>query len=191
MYEVTIRASDGRYTGTLEEFQTVTITDVNEPSSITTTSRTSFTLQENSTSTLYTFRATDPEGGTVTWSPAGTDVSAFAMDERGALSFASPPHFDSPGDSGGDNVYDVTVEARDPEGNPDILDVTVTVTDHNEGVEPTISTRRPPSTYQENGTAAVYTFHASDPRRGAITWTVTGPTAVPLPSRLTAADGEC
>ena len=109
VYEVTIRASDGRYTGALEEIQTVTVTDVNEPSSITTTYRTSFTLQENSTSTLYTLRATDPEGGTITWSPAGTDGSAFAMDERGALSFANPPHFDSPGDSGGGNVYDVTV----------------------------------------------------------------------------------
>ena len=51
--------------------------------------------------------------------------------------------------------------------------VTVTVTDHNEGVEPTITTRRPPATYRENGTSAVYTFRATDPQRGAaITWTL-------------------
>ncbi len=174
VYELTIRASDGRYTGTLEEIQTVTVTDVNEPPTITTTSSTAFTQQENRTSTIYTFRATDPEGGSITWSPTGTDGSAFTIDERGALSFANPPDFDSPGDSGSDNVYNVRVEARDPEGNPDTLDVSVTVTDHNEGVEPTISTRRPPSTYRENGTSTVYTFRASDPQRAAITWTVTG-----------------
>ena len=113
VYEVTIRASDGRYTGILEEVQTVTVTDVDEAPTITTTSRTAFSQQENRTSTLYTFRATDPEGGTVTWTPAGTDGNRFTMDERGSLSFASPPDFDLPGDAGGDNVYEVTVQARD------------------------------------------------------------------------------
>ena len=53
-------------------------------------------------------------------------------------------------------------------------DVTVTVTNDAEGVEPTISTRQPPSTYRENGTSAVYTFRASDPQRGPITWTLDG-----------------
>ena len=175
VYEVTIRASDGRNTGTLEEVQVVTVTDVNEPPTITTTSRTTFSQPENRTSTLYTFRATDPEGGTVTWTAAGTDGSAFSMDERGALSFANPPDFDAPGDAGGDNVYNVTVQARDPEFNSSSLDVVVTVTDHNESVEPTISTRRPPSTYRENGTSTIYTFRASDPQQGTtIIWSVTG-----------------
>ena len=54
------------------------------------------------------------------------------------------------------------------------LDVTVTVTDHNEGVEPTISTRRPPATYRENDTPAVYTFRATDPQRDTIIWTLEG-----------------
>ena len=174
VYEVTIRASDGRYTSTLDEVQIVTVTGVNEAPTITTTSRTAFAIQENRTSTLYTFRATDPEGGTITWTAAGTDGNAFTMDDRGALSFANPPDFDAPADADRDNVYNLTVQARDPEGNPDTLAVTVTVTDHNEGVEPTISTRRPPSTYRENGTSTVYTFRASDPQRGVITWTVTG-----------------
>ena len=71
VYEVTIRASDGRYTSTLEEIQMVTVTDVNEAPTITTSSRTEFSQPENRVSTLYTFRATDPEGGTVTWTAAG------------------------------------------------------------------------------------------------------------------------
>ena len=96
VYEVTIRASDGRKTGTLEDVQVVTVTDVNEPPTITTTSRTAFTLQENRTSAIYTFRATDPEGETVSWTAGGTDGSAFTIDERGALSFANAPDFEQP-----------------------------------------------------------------------------------------------
>ena len=174
VYEVAIRASDGRYTGILEEVQTVTVTDDNEPPTITTTSRTAFSQAENRTSSLYTFRATDPEGEAVTWTATGTDGSAFTMDERGALSFANSPDFDAPGDADGDNVYHVRVEARDAAPNTASLDVAVTVTNNSEGVEPTISTRRPPATYRENGPSAVYTFRASDPQRGGITWRVTG-----------------
>ena len=177
VYEVTIRASDGRNTGTLEEVQVVTVTDVNEPPTITTSSRTTFSQPENRTSTLYTFRATDPEGGTVTWTAAGTDGRFFAIDEQGRFSFRedSVPDFDAPGDAGGDNVYDVTVQARDDAFNISSLDVVVTVTDHNENVEPSISTRRPPSTYRENGTSTIYTFRASDPQQGTtISWSLTG-----------------
>ena len=177
VYEVTIRASDGRNTGTLEEVQVVAVTDVNEPPTITTTSRTAFSQPENRTSTLYTFRATDPEGGTVSWTAAGTDGRFFAIDEQGRFSFRedSVPDFDAPGDAGGDNVYDVTVQARDDVFNSSSLDVVVAVTDHNENVEPTISTRRPPSTYRENGTSTIYTFRASDPQQGTtITWSLTG-----------------
>ena len=177
VYEVTIRASDGRNTGTLEEVQVVTVTDVNEPPTITTTGRTDFTQQENRVSTLYTFRATDPEGSTVAWTPAGTDGRFFTIDERGRFSFTNPPDFESPADAGRDNVYDVTVEARDPGFNAASLEVAVTVINHNEGVQPTISTRRPPTTYRENGTSTVYTFRASDPQRGVITWSLTGPDA--------------
>ena len=127
VYEVAIRALDGRNTSTLDEVQIVTVTDVNEPPTITTTSRTSFSQQENRTSTLYTFRATDPEHGTVTWTPGGTDGNAFTMDERGALSFSNPPDFESPSDAGRDNVYNVTVQARDAAFNTAALDVVVTV----------------------------------------------------------------
>ena len=171
IYEVTIRVSDGRYTSTLEEIQTVTVTDVNEAPTITSISRSAFSQPENRVSTLYTFRATDPEGGTVTWTAAETDGRFFTIDERGRFSFmeTGPPDFDVPGDQGRDNVYNVTVQARDDAFNTASLEVTITVTNDAEGVEPTISTRRPPTTYRENGTSTVYTFRASDPQRGAIT----------------------
>ena len=60
IYSFSVRASDGSVYGYLAV--TVTVTGVNEPPTITTTSRTSFTYRENGTATIYTFRATDPEG---------------------------------------------------------------------------------------------------------------------------------
>ena len=173
VYEVTIRASDGRNTGTLEEVQVITVTDVNEPPVITTT-QTSFTQPENRNTTLYTFRATDPERGTITWIPAGTDGRYFTIDEQGRFAFTNPPDFENPGDAGRDNVYNVTIQAQDEAFRTATLDVTVTVTNHNEGVQPTISTRNPTATYQENRTATVYTFRASDPQRGTIIWSLGG-----------------
>ena len=175
-YELQVRPYDGRYYGSFDV--TVTVNDVNEPPTITTTSSSATALQqnENQTSRLYTYRATDPEQGTITWLVGGTDGRYFAIDERGQFSFSesSPPDFEQPEDSGRDNVYDATIQARDDGGTTASLPVTVTVANDAEGVEPTISTRRPPSTYRENGTSAVYTFRASDPQRQSITWTLEG-----------------
>ena len=175
-YVFTVQVSDGRYYGTFEE--TITVTPVNEPPIITTTSSSATTLRqnENQTSRLYTYRASDPERSAVTWLIGGTDGRFFTIDERGQFSFSenSPPDFEQPGDSGRDNVYDVTIQARDDGFNTASQPVTVTVANDTEGVEPTISNRRPPTTYRENGTSAVYTFRASDPQRGPITWSLQG-----------------
>ena len=59
MYNLSVRASDGRNYGYLAV--TVTVEDVNEVPTITTTSKTAFTYRENGKATIYTFRATDPE----------------------------------------------------------------------------------------------------------------------------------
>ena len=67
VYDFSVRASDGRNYGYLEV--TVTVNDVNEAPVITTTSKTSFSYRESGTATIYTFSATDPEGGTIVWSP--------------------------------------------------------------------------------------------------------------------------
>ena len=62
-YVFTLQASDGRYHGTIDV--TVNVTPVNEAPTITTTSSSATGLRqsENQTSRLYTYRATDPEGG--------------------------------------------------------------------------------------------------------------------------------
>ena len=78
-YMVSVRASDGRYYGYFTV--TVTVEDVNEPPVINTSSRTEFTFRENSAFVLYTYRATDPERETVTWSVSGADRDDFAIYE--------------------------------------------------------------------------------------------------------------
>ena len=88
VYNFSVRASDGSLYGYLPV--TVTVTDVNEPPAITTTSRTDFTVRENVTATIYTFRATDPEGGTIEWSTAGADSNDF-MIEDGCAQVRRPP----------------------------------------------------------------------------------------------------
>ena len=125
-YEVTVRASDGRYYGTLDAV--VTVEAVDEDPEFQRNTQDSFAYQENGISAVYTYRATDPEGSGVTWDLSGTDRAAFTMSETGVLSFNSPPDYESPADSGSDNVYLVTVEATDGNSNTARLAVTVTVT---------------------------------------------------------------
>ena len=177
-YLVTVRASDGQYTGMLNV--AVTVRDADEAPEFTSSSksRTSFTYPENSTHALYTYRATDPERGTITWSVSGTDGGDFHISVTGVLTFADVPDFENPVDANGDNEYLVTVEARDDGFNFARLEVTVNVTNSAGTEEPTITTTsRPVLSFQENGTAAVYTYSANDPQRGTITWSVTGTAA--------------
>ena len=173
-YLVTVEARDDDINrATLDVTVTVTNSTGAEEPTITTTSNPS-PYRENGTGAVYTFRARDPQGRAVSWRVMGTDGQAFGISSSGALTFRSPPDFENPTDADGDNVYEITVVVTDDQSLTDSVDVTVTVTNDAEGVEPTISTRRPPNTYRENGTSAVYTFRASDPQRQVITWTLEG-----------------
>ena len=141
---------------------TVTVTDVNEPPTITTTSRTDFTYRENGTAPIYTFRAADPEQRTMAWSTAGADGIDFAI-EDGALTFASPPNFERPLGSGSDNnQYLVIIEVRDDIRNTDTLSIAVTVTDVN---EPPDVTGQQGLSFSENQSTdrVLATYSATDP----------------------------
>ena len=59
-------------------------------------------------------------------------TKTFSITTAGALSFATAPDFEAPGDSDTDNVYDVTVQVSDG-SLTDTQDLTITVTDAFEG----------------------------------------------------------
>ena len=74
-YEVTINASDGSLTSTLDV--EVTVTNVNEAGAI--SGSASINYAENGTGTIETYAITDPEGDSVTWSVSGTDAARFSI----------------------------------------------------------------------------------------------------------------
>ena len=133
VYEVTVRAYDGRTYGVLEETLEVTVTQVNEAPVITTKNRTGFSLRENSTSNIYTYRATDQDrDDVITWSVEGADGQDFAI-YNGILNFRLLPDLEIPVDADRDNVYEITVVAADRAGLRDTVDAVVTITDQPEG----------------------------------------------------------
>ncbi|MEO1729549.1 MAG: carboxylesterase family protein [Pseudomonadota bacterium] len=97
------------------------------------TSATSATVPENSTGTVYSAAAEDPDGDALIFALEGADASQFSIDSAsGEVAFVSPPDFESPLDADGDNVYEIDLEVSDPSGASDRLSVTINVTDETE-----------------------------------------------------------
>ena len=104
-YNVKVRAFDGSKTGTLDV--TITVTNLNEAPS-TPTGMAAITVPENTSGNLARYSSTDPDmGATVTWDVSGTDADDFRIDSSGNLAFDGAPDYEIPGDSGGNNVYEV------------------------------------------------------------------------------------
>ncbi|MDW3196605.1 MAG: Ig-like domain-containing protein [Cytophagales bacterium] len=125
-YDLTLTATDG--TGNFVDLVVaITVTDVDEIDPVITSGSASPSISENTT-TVETYTTDE----TVTWSVSGTDASLFTINTGGDLTFNGAPDFEVPGDSGGDNIYDLTVTATDGGGNTADLVVAVTVTDVDE-----------------------------------------------------------
>lgn len=129
----------------------------NTPPSI--TSATTFNVPENSTNV-----ASLTANKAVTWGiTGGADQALFSIGEStGALSFQSPPDFETSGDSGGNNVYDLTVTATDLNGVQATSNITVNLTDIDD-TSPTVASVSVPSndTYQ-TGDALSFTVNTSE-----------------------------
>ena len=175
-YEVIVTASDP-YGLSDSITLTINVTDIDEPAEITLTAspgvsadNNELSVDENHDGTLATFSASDPErkaGLTYEWSVVGTDLGDFAITAAGVLSFAAIPDYERPADSGGNNVYDLTVSALDSDGERGNIAVTVTVEPVNEA--PTITGDAAPS-LEEEGSLLVGTYRAADPENATIAW---------------------
>ena len=139
-YQVTLNTSDKASAGKPGSLAvTVTLTDVDEPPVI--TGPASVDFDENATGTVATYSALDPEAGTVALRLIGSDSDDFSFTD-GVLRFDSPPNFEDPDDAGGNNTYEVIVEARDALDTA-TQDVTVNVTNVDEAGGLTLSSQQP------------------------------------------------
>nr|WP_281500809.1 Calx-beta domain-containing protein [Kordiimonas marina] len=149
--------------------------DDNAPPVITAGSATLSEAENTLTTTvLSTYNATDPEGGTLTYSLTGTDAGDFTINSSGQLKFKARPDYEAPADSNADNVYNVTVKVTDPAGLSDTQAVAVTVTNVNE--LPVFTAGATTITNAENTAASTVlsTYSASDPEGSALTYTLGG-----------------
>ena len=203
-YVLVVEADDGQ--GGVGTYNvTVTVTNVDETPEITTlgTSHTAPMFMEIEYDVLDAdltpadyivaeYEARDEEGQTITWGKTGTDSGDFTIDSgTGVLSFAQRPNFEMPADDSMDNVYNVTVTARDTASNTRELVVTVTVTNVNEtpGFTYESTGRNADEIEYDSGTTAAdmasipatmanatywYPLEARDEEGQDIIWTITG-----------------
>ena len=132
-YMVTVTATDPSLAFATIDV-TINVVNVNEPPEIAGEDGTAKDFRENSTSTIQTFSAKDPEGRQVYWSidipetlPTGVafadhaNNARFTISSSGALKFMTPPDYERP--NGADisedntNTYKVVVFASDDASN--------------------------------------------------------------------------
>ena len=111
----------------------VNITDDNDPPVI--SGSAAVDHPENSTATIATYSATDPDdGATLTWTLSGADTSHFELSNDQKLSFKTGQDFEDPDDADDNGKYQVTITVSDGVLS-DSIEVTVTLTDQDEGPE--------------------------------------------------------
>ena len=124
-YLVEVQADDGQ--GGVGTFPVIVdVTNMDETPEITTTAAShtapSFVEIEYDATmenlVVAEYEARDEEEQIIAWSRTGADAGDFSIDSMtGVLSFAQRPNFEMPADGGGDNVYNITVRARDTASN--------------------------------------------------------------------------
>jgi len=127
-YSVIVTSTDAG-SNTYAETLTVSITNVNEAASFTTSATAS--AAENGTAVL-TAAASDPESGSLTYSlGTGNDTASFSITSAGVLTFNRAPDYEIPSDSDENNTYLVNLIVSDGSLSTSLA-LTVTVTDVNE-----------------------------------------------------------
>ena len=141
---------------------TITVNDMDETPEV--MGPDSIDYDENGDEEVSSYTAFDPETGNVEWSWDGADKDRFNLSASGVLTFINPPDFEAPADTGGDNVYQITVEASD-DNNTGSLPVTITVANVDEDGTVTLSSDQP-----QTGTALTAILSDPDGTVSGATW---------------------
>lgn len=179
IYILTVIATDGVFETTQLLF--VTVTDVLEnapPKIISDGGGASATLSIEENQTIATIvTATDPDGDPITYSiSGGADAKLFQISSGGTLSFMVAPDYEKPHDSNKDNIYVVTVTARD--GSQQVTQtLNFVVTDVFENLPPVITSNGGAAeaavSVEENKTL-VMVVTATDPNGEALSYSISG-----------------
>ncbi|WP_147041300.1 DUF4347 domain-containing protein, partial [Skermanella aerolata] len=95
---------------------------------------------ENGTGTVYAATVnTRSADGAVAYTLGGADAALFTLNSTtGVLTFKTAPDFETPADSSGDNIYNVTLSVSDGSGTA-VKDIAIAVTDVAESPIPAIT----------------------------------------------------
>jgi hypothetical protein len=140
-------------------------------------------LPENQTAAINveSIDDNDSEGSGLTYDLTGTvDDALFSIVAgTGLVTFNTAPDFETPGDTGANNVYDIQVTVTDSGSLTDVQEIVITVTDVDETVNtaPTITSPETASV-PENQSAAinVESIDDNDSEGSGLTYTLTGNT---------------
>ena len=169
-HTVTARVTDSGGL-TYDETFTINVTDVNEAAPRITSNGGGATalinIAENATAVTRVTASDADTRQTLAYSiVGGADAAKFTINSStGALSFVSAPNYEAPTDSGGNNVYDVTVQVSDGSGGVDSQAISVTVTAVNERPTDLSLSANTVAEHAANGTV-VGTVTGSDPDAG-------------------------
>ena len=127
-------------------------------------------IDEN-TLVVLSIVAEDVEDDPIGFSLTGTDSNKLSISSSGQISFNSNPDFEVPGDSDGDNQYDITVEASD--GSDITTDnLSITILDvENEG-NPIIEGLASQSILENE--EILISFSVTDPQEDSISFSLSG-----------------
>jgi Ca2+-binding RTX toxin-like protein len=116
--------------------------------------------------------------GTLAWSLGGADAGAFVIDAAsGAIRFAQNPDFETPTDTGADNIYDLVLNVTDAAGFADSRAVRIAVTDLADGPSGSVSftgandTLTAQYTLRDNSGLGPITLHWQASANGGASWT--------------------
>ena len=132
-YFVTVTATDpGGLTDTISV--TINVEDVDETPVVSGPTSLEFEEGTSTGATLATYTFTDPDREGIDLVLTGTDSEDFTLSSGGVLTFNAVPNFEQPADSGGNNDYRVTIEAREQGDGTSVgrLNVTIDVTNVDE-----------------------------------------------------------
>ena len=168
-YQLELSVADGAYT--TSQAITVRVANVDEAPAFTAASQ-DLSVNENSSGTIYTAAASDPEQASLAYSASGADAALFTLNSTsGDLAFIAPPNFEQPTDQDANNVYQLAITATDG-ANQASQDLTITVADSNEA--PSFATTTQDLSVNENTSGSVYQAQASDPEQASLTYSISG-----------------